>query len=161
MAARWNFLLPVAYTHGADAWRQFNIPVSAIPGIKAADAQIKEIKVFGDAPASFWLGGIRTVTDATPLTIAPIEDQSALPKNTNYRYTARVTSGASSVRVTWDFDERDGIQEDRVGGVATYAYRKATEITANAKDYVVTVTATDVYGIKEPATRKFKIHVTQ
>ena len=155
-----EFLMPVMYTHGADAWRQFNIPVSAIPGIKAEDAQIKEIKIFGDAPTTLWLGAIRTVTDATPLAIAPIANQDALPKNTNFRYTAKVTSGASNVRVTWDFDETDGIQEDRVGPIATYAYRKATEVSATAKDYVVTVTATDVFGIKPPATRKFRIHVT-
>ncbi len=156
-----EFLMPVMYSHGSDAWRQFNLPVSMIPGIKADDAQIKEMKIFGDAPTTLWLGGIRTVEDKTPLAIGPIEDQSALPKNTNYRYTAKVTSGASNVRVTWDFDETDGIQEDRVGPIATYAYRKPTEVSATAKDYVVTVTATDIFGIKAPATRKFKIHVTQ
>ena len=152
-----EFLLPVMYSHGSDAWRQFNIPVSAIPGIKAEDAQIKEIRLFADEPTTMWLSGIRTITDTVPLAVAALENQSALPKNSNYRYTAKVTGGASAIRVTWDFDETDGLQEDRTGPSVTYAYHKPTD---KNPDYIVTVTATDVYGIKPPAQRKFRIHVT-
>ena len=152
-----EFLMPVAYTHGADSWRLFAIPVSVIPDLKADDGQIKEMRLFGDQPTTMYLGGVRVLMDSAPLTIAPIENQNALPKSASYRYTARVASGLSAVRVTWDFDETDGIQEERTGPSVSYAYPHET---GTKPDYIVTVTATDIYGIKAPVTRKFKIHVT-
>ena len=152
-----EFLMPVAYTHGADSWRQFTIPIAAIPGLKAEDGQIKEMRLFGDQPTTFYLGAVHVLLDPTPIAIAPIENQSALPKNTNYRYTARITGGLTAMKVTWDFDETDGIQEDRTGQSVSYAYHHET---GTKPDYVVTVTVSDVYGLKPPAVRKFKIHVT-
>src|ERR1051326_2279744 len=73
-------LLPLSNARDDNGWKILTIPVAAIPGIKSDDAQIKEMRIFGDTPATLFLGSIGVVVDATPITVQPI-DEKVVPRN--------------------------------------------------------------------------------
>jgi hypothetical protein len=151
-----EFLLPMEYAQAESqsTWKSLSIPVAAISGLKAEDAEIKEIRVFSDQPTTLYVGQIRVVVDPTPISVDRISDKLAIPRNRIYNYVCNATAGNVPLKISWDFDERDGIQEDRVGKSIKYAYPKSGE-------YVATVTVTDAYGIRPPVVRKFKVYISQ
>ena len=53
-----EFLLPLSSARDENGWKLLDVQVAAIPGIKAEDAQIKQIDVFGDTPGTLNLGKI-------------------------------------------------------------------------------------------------------
>lgn len=147
-----EFLMPLASGRDDNNWRLLHIPVSGIPGLEANDTQIKAMRVFGDVPSTFYLGQVRVLIDATPITIDPISEK-VVPRRESYRYTVTAHAGATPLKYSWDFDEADGIQEEGTGRTVVHAYPKAG-------DYIASVTVSDLYGLKKPAVLKFKVHVT-
>lgn len=145
-------LLPLSSASDEGAWKLLHIPVASIPGIEAGDAQIKEFRVFGDVPGTMYLGALRIKQDATPISIQR-QEEKVVPRNEKYRYTASAGGGSTPLVYSWDFDEADGIQDEKQGRSIVHAYRKVG-------DFTVTVTVSDLYGVKPPATLKFKVHVT-
>lgn len=146
-------MVPLSYAPMDGDWRMVDIPVSAIKGLPAG-AQIKEVRIFGDQPGTLNIGQIRVVDDPTPITIDTMPDAPAVPRNQSYRYTALAHAGSTPLKYTWDFGTTPGqTYEERVGRSVTYTYYKPG-------DYTVTVTASDLYGLKPPATTTFKVHVT-
>lgn len=147
-----EFLLPMAYATTENGWKVLSIPVAKIPGMKADDAEIKEIRLFGDAVAVIYVGRIGIVQDSTPISIQPLDDKT-VPRNERYVYKASAAAGPTPLKFSWDWNAADGIQEESEGRQAVHAYHKSG-------DYVVTVTASDIYGIKAPKSVTFKVHVT-
>jgi hypothetical protein len=148
-----EFLLPLEYARTTEQqWKQLSIPVMAVPGLKADDAQIKEMRIFADVPGTVYLGQARVVTDVTPVTIDRIGEK-VIPRNSRYTYTVKASAGVIPLKVAWDFDEADGIQEEKIGRTVIFRYTKTG-------DFVATVTVSDLYGMMEPKTLKFKVHVT-
>ncbi|HLV81505.1 MAG TPA: PKD domain-containing protein [Chthonomonadaceae bacterium] len=146
-------MVPLTYAPLDGDWRLVDIPVSAIKGLPA-DAQIKEVRLFGDQPGTLNLGSIRVIDDTTPISIDSMPDAPAVPRNQAYRYTASAHAGSTPIKYTWDFGTTPGqLVEERVGRSVTYTYYKPG-------DYTVTVTANDLYGLKPPAKTTFTIHVT-
>jgi len=145
-----EFLLPLEYGATQDTWKMLTIPIAAI-GLKLDAAAIKEIRVFGDAPGVMNLGQIRTLVDATPITVERITNQT-IAQGSTVTFRARASAGAVPLKFAWDFDEKDGIQEEKVGRAAQFRYRKSGE-------YMTTITVTDVYGQRDPKTIKFKVFV--
>ena len=146
-------MLPLTYAPMDEDWRLVDIPVAAIKGLPPG-AQIKEIRIFGDQPGTFNLAQIRVVDDTTPITIDSMSDAPAVPRNQAYRYTAMAHAGSTPLKYSWDFGTTPGqTVEERVGRSVAYTYYKPC-------DYTVTVTASDLYGLKPPATTTFKVHVT-
>ncbi|MCS6776590.1 MAG: PKD domain-containing protein [Chloroherpetonaceae bacterium] len=133
-------------------WKQFAVPVSAIQGLKPGSDQIKEIRIFGDTAGTIYLGQMRVVTEVTPLTVSTISDR-IVTRNSRNAYTARASAGVIPLKFSWDFDESDGIQEEKVGRNVTHVYHKSGQ-------YVATLTVSDLYGILPPKTVKFKVTVT-
>jgi hypothetical protein len=147
-----EFLLPLASAHDDNNWKLISIPVAAIPGISAGNAQIKEVDIFGDSPTPMYLGKISVVVDETPIRVDPIEE-IVVPRNDRRRYTVRATGGSTPLKYSWDWDSSDGLQEEGVGRSVTHAY-------VRAGDYMATVTVSDLYGLKPPVKMNFKVHVT-
>lgn len=147
-----EMLLPLLSASDDGQWKLLSIPVPAIPGLKPGDTQIKEIRLSGDTSGTFYLGKIGVVVDSTPITVDHIDDKLA-PRNAVYRYTALAHGGATPIKVTWDWDASDGIQVEAEGRSVTHAFRRTG-------DFVVTVTASDLYGYKKPASTTYKIHIT-
>lgn len=129
---------------GADVSR----PVPAGPG-----AQLAQIAIFGDKYQQFYLGEITLVTDDTEIAVEPLDEQTATI-NDALTFTGDAQGGASTLKYSWDFDATDGIQEDKVGQATSYTFRKAGK-------YKVTLTVSDVDGLKKPATTTVELDVTE
>ena len=145
-----EFLLPVETGVQENRWRLVSIPVSQIPGISADNAHFSEVRLFGDSSGVMYVGRIGVVIDSTPIKVEPVSDQDVSTKN-RYRYTASASAGATPLKYSWDWDDSDGIQEESVGRNVYHTYYKD-------KDYVGTLTVSDVYGVKAPVITHFKVH---
>jgi hypothetical protein len=145
-----EFLLPMEYAGTQETWKTLTIPLAAT-GLKAGAAQIKEIRIFGDSPGTLNVGQIRALVDATPITLDTMTRQT-VGRNERRIYRAKATAGNVPLKVTWDFDASDGIQEEKVGRAVQHTYRKTG-------DYKVTVTVSDVYGTRAPKTTSFVVFV--
>ena len=142
---------PVKYANDEAGWKVLSFPVSSLTGLSAADSTIKEVRVYGDTTGTIYIGKIGTVVDTTSLMIEPIPEKT-VTANEKYRYTASAHGGATPLIYSWDWDDRDGIQDEAEGKSAAHLYRKPG-------DYKVTVTVIDPYGIKAPVSTKFNVHI--
>lgn len=136
----------------SDGWMYISLPTSAFRGkLNLESYKIKRVVISGDGSEPFTIGSITTIQEKTPL-----EAISAGSKEVavNYRtaFSARSKSGSTGVKYSWDFDSSDGIQEDAVGAVTAHQFRKPG-------NYVVTLTVSDIYNIKKPATTVVKVKV--
>jgi len=155
-------LLPLDSAVDDGQWKRLSIPISVLPGIKAEDAKIREIRVFGDAPGVIRLGNIAVIVDQTPITVdsLPNRDLARLGIH-DFRVAAR--GGITPLAISWDWDASDGIQEEGQGRFVSHAFRKESAYDRNTNkimDNVVTITVKDLYGIKKPVVTKFAVHVT-
>ncbi len=148
-----EMLFPLDQAGESTGWSVLSVPISSIPNIKADNAEINEIRIFGDAPGTMYLGQARIAIDATPITVERIEDKPALPRANSYTYRVKATAGILPLKVSWDFDESDGIQEEKEGRAIKHSFYKSGI-------FVVTVTVKDVYGLRTPVVRTFKVNVT-
>ncbi len=147
-----EFLLPIATGTKDKQWRLLHIPIVGIPGIANASPQIKAIRVFGDSPATIYLGQIRVNVDPTPISISQLNEK-VVQRNASGQYYATASGGSTPLKYSWDFDDGDGIQEEGEGRVVSHTYIRSG-------DYVATVTVSDVYGIKPAKKATFKVHVS-
>ncbi len=157
-----EMLLPLDSATDEGQWKRLSIPVSVIPGIKADDAQIKEIRLFGDTPGILRVGNIGVMVDETPITLEPISNR-VIQRLDLYQFRAIAHAGITPLLVTWDWNAADGIQEEATGRFVTHAFRKESGYEPNTNkilDSVVTVTVRDLYGVKKPVSTKFSVHVT-
>jgi hypothetical protein len=144
-----------------DAWVSVSFPVRALLRKQGSSenvavpsgegARLTQMAIFGDKYQQFYVGEINIITDETEISIAPLEEQIAFVRDL-ITFTGSAEGGASTLRYSWDFDDRDGIQEDRVGRRAQYYWRRGGQ-------YRVTLTVSDVDGLKKPATSTVMIDV--
>lgn len=118
-------------------------------------AKLKQIAIFGDRYQQFYIGEIGVITDETDLTVSPLEDQIFFANQTT-AFVANAEGGASTLRYSWDFDASDGIQEDATGRSVTYVFPKSGQ---NQKTYKVTLTVSDVDGLKKPVSTTLEANV--
>ncbi|MBC8104581.1 MAG: PKD domain-containing protein [Cytophagales bacterium] len=152
----------IAPTDDPDAYVPITFPVSALvkkgadgkPGpVPSGDgAKVKQMAVFGDRYAVFNLGEIGVITDETEFSVQPL-DLPPVFVNDTISFIGSAEGGATTLRYTWDFDASDGIQADSEGRVITHVFKKAGKFT-------VTLTVTDVDGIKKPVTTTSEVEVT-
>ncbi|MCW3052376.1 MAG: hypothetical protein JWN14_1546 [Chthonomonadales bacterium] len=155
-------LLPLDSAVDDGQWKRLSIPISVIPGIKADDAKIKEVRVFGDSPGIMRLGNIAVIVDQTPITVDSLPNRD-LARLASHDFRVATRAGITPLSVSWDWDATDGIQEEAQGRFVSHAFRKESAYdrdTNKILDNVVTVTVKDLYGIKKPVVTKFAIHVT-
>jgi hypothetical protein len=128
-------------------WVRVAIPFAAFKIQKRLPSyRLKELRLFGDSPDTFYVGEIRTLSDNDPISIDPLDEQvvAVLDK---VDFVAHAEAGVATLRYSWDFDASDGIQEDAVGPRVSHIYRKPSP---EGKPFVVTLTVTDLAGVKEP-----------
>lgn len=146
-------ILPLATASGSTGkWRRVGIPLSAIAGFQKTNKQIVGVGLAGDAPATFYLGEVRVVNDQTPI-------QGFLPKTSmNLALGDEATlwvsaeAGLSILDVAWDFDAKDGIQDEAIGQVIYHRFRLEGTFT-------VTCTIRDAFGLKAPWTGTIQVVV--
>ncbi|HLJ54277.1 MAG TPA: hypothetical protein VKT77_04505 [Chthonomonadaceae bacterium] len=153
-------MLPLENATEEEGWKILSIPVALIPNLTADDAQIQSLRLFGDAPTTLNVGSIGVVEDNSPIQLEPINDKT-VQRLARYQYLATASAGVTPLVFSWDWNAADGIQDETRGHNVTHVFRRASvDDQGRTTDFVVTVTVSDLYGIKAPAKTSFKVHVT-
>lgn len=142
---------------GGAEWINVGIPLSALKFAGGAvDAPLKSLTIGGDGYAIFYIGQIKLLDDDTPLT-AFAGDTQSVAAGDRVMLHATGSGGASTLKFSWDFDSSNGIQEDAVGqNISTQFFKGGAD-----KTYTVTLTVSDVDGIKAPVTSTTTIKVAE
>ena len=159
-------VLPAATSSSNDrGWKQAGIPLQAIKGFQTTNKVISSVSFAGDVSTAFYIGDMRVLSDKTPIRGEPNIRTLQTFKNAENIYSATGYGGSSVLKYTWDFDDADGIQVDAEGQAVRYKYRIASDDAANPgsirKDgvFIVTLTISDAYGLKEPYSTQLKVKV--
>lgn len=137
---------------GENGWRQVGLPLQAILGFDRTNKAVKEVAFAGDATSTFYVGELRIINDATPIYGEPNVRELNLALGDEVELIGYGFGGASILKYTWDFDASDGIQVDAEGQTIKRRFRKAGE-------YTVTLTTSDVFGLKQPHSTTIKVLV--
>lgn len=159
---RYELIRPVELppSEDPDSWSPLAFPLSAITKqlpvgktLSGDGAKLKQLAVFGDRYAQFLIGEINVITDETEINVAPLDDFIAFALQPT-PFVAQAEGGASTLKFSWDFDASDGIQEDAVGRSGFHVFPRsntgdAASGTGGQKTYKITLTVSDVDGIKK------------
>ena len=143
-------------------WRRIGIPLNAIPGFAGTNRQVVAIMTAGDAPASFYLGELRVVTDQTPIQGYLPYTEMNLARGDEVVLSASAQGGYSILEFAWDFDDRDGIQDDAIGQAIFHRFRLSSldpKYEEQGQVYTVTLTIRDIHGLKKPWVGTIKVTV--
>ena len=168
--SRYELIRPVELpvTEDPDSYAPLTFPLAALskkmteggkPLPTGDAAKIKQMAIFGDKYAAFYIGEIGVVTDATEITISPLDDQIFFAQQAT-SFVGNAEGGATTLRYSWDFDASDGIQEDAVGRVVSHIFPRVGSGKNGQATYKVTLTVSDVDGIKKPVSATQEAQVT-
>lgn len=159
-------VLPAATSSSNDrGWKQAGVPLQAIKGFQDTNKVVKSVSFAGDVSTAFYIGDLRVFSDKTPIRGEPTFRTLQTERNATNVYAANGFGGSSVLKYTWDFDDADGIQVDAEGQAVRYKYRIASDDQTNPstvrKDgvFIVTLTISDAYGLKEPYSTQLKVKV--
>ena len=144
--------LPIATSTSKEKWRRVGMPLNAIQGFDRTNKIVKEIAISGDATATIYVGEVTILSDTTPIFGEPNVRELNLALGDEREFWATASGGASVLKYTWDFDSADGIQVDAEGQVIKRRFRVPGE-------YTVTLTISDVFGLKQPYSTTMKVVV--
>jgi len=135
-------------TEDPDAYLPVSLPISSIfksakKRLSGDGAKLKSFVICGDK--------FQVITDETDISVNPLEDQIAFINN-DVVFSGDAEGGDSNLKFSWDWDARDGIQEDTVG-------RSVTKVFTKAGKFVITLTVTDVDGLKKSQSVKQELDV--
>lgn len=135
-------------------------PASAKSSISQGPYKLARLLIFSDISATFSLGEIKLVTDSTPIK-AEINGTSMIGSNIKAFFLGATEGGLAPLKYSWDFNADDGIQEECTGMVGSHIYVSNRDIPKDefSKDFVITLTVSDIDGIKKPAVTTFKVTV--
>ncbi|NUQ71070.1 MAG: PKD domain-containing protein [Chthonomonadales bacterium] len=152
-----DLLMPMEYAQSVrEGWKTLSIPFSAIPALKSAEGSITEVRLFGDAVGTIYLGQIRTVVDATPIRVDYLPDRT-VAVNDEVTFNGSAEAGSSQLLYQWTVlkagEKLSPLPVDAEGKTFTHKFRKNG-------DYEVHLTVRDLYGKKQPVTTVGKVRVT-
>ncbi|MDO8685024.1 MAG: PKD domain-containing protein [Armatimonadota bacterium] len=147
---RMEFIEPMTPASEA-GWVNASIPLKKLAAADAAEYSLKKALVFSDVADTIYIGYIHVVQDKDLITADPEEDMS-YSSNEPVPFRANAVGGLGALRRSWDFDNKDGIQEDAIGEFVTHVYK----VTG---DYIVTLTVTDINGVKASVTKTINVHI--
>jgi len=137
---------------GERGWRRVGIPLKAITGFDKSSKKIKELWFSGDSTATFYIGQMEIVNDSTPIYGEPNRRELNLALGDEIEFIGNGSGGATILKYTWDFDAKDGIQIDAEGQFIKHKFRRPG-------DYTITLTISDVNGLKKPYSTTIKVKV--
>ncbi len=136
----------------AEQWVPISVPLAALHFASgAASSPLQSIILAGNDYAVLYLGQIRVTRDTTPITCFAGEGMT-VSVGEAVTLHGNAGGGASSLKYSWDFDASDGITDQAAGPTVTTRYLQP-------KDYIATLTVSDIDGLKKPAVSTVTIHV--
>jgi len=146
-------ILPIASgTTYTDRWRRVGIPLQKIPGFSKTNQVLSAIYISGDGRSTFFVGEIRILTDQTPIQGSLPFRELNLGRGQEVQLYATAEAGYSILEYLWDFDSKDGLQEEAIGQVIYRKFRVPGEFT-------ITCTIRDLFGLKKPWTGTIAVTV--
>lgn len=133
-------------------WRKVGVPLAAINGWAKTNKQLKNVAFSLDTVGTIYIGDLQILKDETPIYAEPSTREMNLAIGDQVTLSASGFGGSSPLRFAWDFDKADGVSVDAEGQAITRRFRKPGV-------FVVTLTVTDVYGLKKPFTTELTITV--
>ena len=135
------------------AWKKVTIPLAAFKAVQVEPAtMLQGMQISADRADVFYIGQIRLLTDDIPIKLQIVADPPRPLTGNRVTFKANIDAGAAAALISWDFDAEDGLQVQAQGDTVEWIYQEAGT-------YVVTATATDVYGAKVPASATTMIMV--
>lgn len=133
-------------------WRTIGVPLQAITGLERTNKIIQSVAFSSDVVGSFYVGEVRTMNDSTPIYGETNFRETNVGSGSTLTFSATGFGGSSVLKYTWDFDSTNGIEVDAEGQSVKRRFRKPGT-------YTVTLTISDVYGLKAPFTTTVKVTV--
>lgn len=150
---------PLGIIDPDDNW--LRVPVS-MAKFKLPDDQqefkLKRLMIGSDgpgtamSPATMYLGEAKIVSDEQPIKVSSLGSQT-IALGDEIVLLAEARAGVSTLKYSWDWDARNGIQDETSGKIGRCTYTRGG-------DYTITLTVSDVDGLKTPVTATSKISVT-
>ncbi len=133
-----------------DNWVRIAVPLTKLRVSEGAQGyKLSRLLVFTDIPTTFYLGEIKLATDTMPIK-AEINGTQMFGINTKEFFLGVAGGGLSTLKYSWDFDAQDGLQSEATGMVVNHVF-------TTAGDFKITLTVSDVNGIKPPAVVTYDI----
>jgi type 1 fimbria pilin len=156
--------LDIPPSEDPDSYVAQNIPLSALKKtvkkpLAGNGAKLVSLVVAGDKYDTFYIGEMDVVTDDTEISVTDLDDQIAFIDN-EMSFTGDAEGGSSTLKFSWDWDAADGIQEDDTGRTVKHVFPKT--IFRGSEDVhkvIVTLTVSDVDGLKKPVSKKLSLEV--
>lgn len=128
-----------------DMWMRTAVPLAKFK-VKddLKEFRLKRLLIMTDVPTTMYLGQMKLVTDKTPITVEELGTKS-LAITDEVMWVPEAEGGVSSLDYSWDFDARNGVQSESTAMIGRYVYVVGGE-------YTVTLTVSDVDGLKAPVT---------
>lgn len=135
-----------------DGWIAVMLPLAGF-GLNAQSRgfPLKSICIGGDYADKIWIGEIGIITDDSQVYVDSLDEQDVGTLDV-LLFRGVAEAGRTPLLYSWDFNSRDGIQEDAVGELVQVVYRKAGT-------YTVTLTVKDPDGLKKSATTSADVTV--
>jgi len=132
-------------------WTPVAVPLSQFQGVQDATT-VRAVGIFADESDVFYLGRARLIIDHTPVDVTAKAEPSITLPDQLITLSAELRGGPIVPRISWDFDQSDGIQEQALGPSVKCLYKKPG-------DYLVTCTVTDRAGVRSPVVKAVGIRI--
>jgi hypothetical protein len=132
-------------------WTPVAVPLAQFQGVSEA-ANLRAIGVFADRSDVFYLGRARLIVDRSPVDITVKADPLITAPDQVIDFSVELRGGPITPRVSWDFDDADGIQEQALGPKVKYLYK-------TPGDFLATCTVTDSSGVRPPLAKAIGIRI--
>ncbi len=126
-------------------WIRVGTPLRAISGFERTNQQVSAIAVSANAPGSVYIGEVRILNDATPIYGELLVGDMNIGSGSAVNLSATGQAGASILKYTWKIKSASEPEFTFEGQNIAYRFRKPGT-------YSVSVTISDIYGLKKPYT---------
>jgi len=132
-------------------WTPVAIPLSEFEGAEGAQ-EVRAVGVFADESDVFYLGRVSLLIDRSPVELTVRAEPLIARTDEVIEFSTSLRGGPLEPRISWDFDKKDGIEEQALGPEVKYLYKEPG-------DYLVTCSVSDRAGIRSPVTETLGIRV--
>jgi len=146
----------------ATGWVHLDIPLAEAVSSQNVSGSLRRIALLGDGEGEVYVGQALLALDPDPLDFVikagtGAEDEITVRAGEPVDFYLEAKKGRRGlIRYTWDFDDKDGIQEDHVSATPEETVPVTKE---QAGTYTLTVTAHDRDQVKENRQQTFKLIV--
>ncbi len=134
-------------------WYSVPVPISSLKFGGGAAPLLKSITLGGDQFGVFYVGRVRLASDSAPLS-AEINGPDKIGADLPAIFSAKGETGLSNVRYVWNFGDGESSESD-AGPTVSHRY------TRGGQDETVTLTVSDVDGLKKPVQATKNIHINE